>query len=64
MIPLFLCACAVVSVSVPVALSVSEEDIMVCINLTGALEKDVVVQVITVNGTALGKYSHSQTPPP
>ncbi len=52
-----------VSVSVPVSLSVSEEDIMVCINLTSALERDVVVQVTTLNGTARGKYSHSQTPP-
>ncbi len=49
------CACAVVNVSVPVALSVSEEDVMVCVNLTGALERDVLVQVTTMDGTARGK---------
>ena len=52
-----------VSLSVPVALSVSEEDVMVCVNLTGALERDVLVQVTTVDGTARGKYSPSPNPP-
>ncbi len=65
-IPLFfvyVCACAVVSVSVPVVLSVSEEDVMVCVNLTGALERDVLVQVTTMDGTARGKYSPSPNSP-
>ncbi len=53
-----------VSLSVPVALSVSEEDVMVCVNLTGALERDVLVQVTTMeDGTARGKYSPSPSPP-
>ncbi len=47
----------------PVALSVSEEDVIVCVNLTGALERDVLVQVTTMDGTARGKYSPSPNPP-